>query len=70
MRNICDLNVEIFLMPFFQVVEGSAGVAIGAFLQRPEMFSHKSIVIVACGSSISPATLGRIIAENQGDVKN
>ena len=44
-----------------QIIEGSAGVALGAFLKKAEDFSNKNVVIVICGGNISAEKLKRIL---------
>ncbi|XP_060076763.1 L-threonine dehydratase catabolic TdcB-like [Ylistrum balloti] len=40
-----------------KIVEGSAGVSLGAFMSNPEKFKGQKVVIVSCGSNISVSTL-------------
>lgn len=37
---------------FYQVVEGAAGMTLGAYMKNPERFSGKKVVVVACGGNI------------------
>jgi threonine dehydratase len=57
--------MRLFLVQEHQLLEGSAGVAIAAFLQQhartPEIFSGKNVVIVICGARISLKTLKAIL---------
>lgn len=34
------------------MVEGAAGMTLGAYMKNPERFSGKKVVVVACGGNI------------------
>jgi threonine dehydratase len=57
--------MRLFLAQEHQLLEGSAGVAIAAFLKRhgeqPEAYDGKNVVIVICGARISLKTLKSIL---------
>ncbi|XP_069137367.1 L-threonine ammonia-lyase-like [Argopecten irradians] len=40
-----------------KIVEGAAGVALGAYMFNPEKFKGQKVVIVSCGANISVVTL-------------
>ncbi|XP_078602279.1 L-threonine ammonia-lyase-like isoform X2 [Branchiostoma floridae x Branchiostoma japonicum] len=44
-----------------KIVEGAAGVAIGAFLQTAQKYHGKSVAIISCGANISIEKLKKII---------
>lgn len=43
-----------------QTIEGAAGVAIAAMIQRREEIAGKNVVVVVCGSNVSDETLERV----------
>ena len=43
-----------------QTIEGAAGVAIAAMLERRDEIAGKNVVVVVCGSNISDETLDRV----------
>ena len=51
----------------FQVVEGSAGVAVAAYMKNQNQFTGQSVVLVSCGSNISTATLKKILNTYEKD---
>ena len=44
-----------------KIIEGAAGVALGAFLNQPERFTGKNVVIVICGANIATETLKKVL---------
>jgi threonine dehydratase len=44
-----------------KIVEGAAGVALGAFMNQPQRFAGQKVAIVICGANISTATLKRLL---------
>ncbi|XP_078701585.1 L-threonine ammonia-lyase-like [Branchiostoma floridae x Branchiostoma belcheri] len=48
-----------------KIVEGAAGVAIGAFLQTAQKYHGKSVAIISCGANISIEKLKEIINHRQ-----
>lgn len=50
-----------FLFFFTQMIEGAAGVSLGAFMTNMEQFAGQKTVIIACGANISMEKLKKII---------
>lgn len=48
------------------IIEGSAGVALGAFRKKAGEFGHKNVVIVICGGNISEQKLKGILGYEWG----
>ncbi|OWF39028.1 uncharacterized protein LOC110465591 [Mizuhopecten yessoensis] len=46
-----------------KIVEGAAGVALGAYMFNPERFKGLKVVILSCGANISTATLQNLLKE-------
>jgi threonine dehydratase len=44
-----------------KIIEGAAGVALGAFVKEAERFAGKKVAIVICGANITTATLKRLL---------
>jgi threonine dehydratase len=44
-----------------KIIEGSAGVALSAFLHHPERFEGQAVVIVICGANIATEKLRKIL---------
>jgi len=44
-----------------KIIEGAAGVALGAFMNNAERFRGKKVAIVICGANITAATLKRLL---------
>lgn len=44
-----------------KIIEGAAGVALGAFMNNAERFRGKKVAIVICGANITTATLKRLL---------
>ncbi len=42
-----------------QAIEGSAGVAVAAFLKRKEQYRGQHVVIICCGGNLSAETYAR-----------
>jgi threonine dehydratase len=53
-------SLREFIGTHHMLIEGSAGVALAAFLQRDE-FAGKNVVIVLCGANISVETLRMVL---------
>lgn len=45
----------------FQIIEGSAGVAVAVYLANPEKFRNKKVAVVICGGNMSTSTLKQIL---------
>lgn len=62
---VSEAEIKETLLTFVEthhlLIEGSAAVAIKAFLKRHEMFRGKNVVIVICGGNISLANLKAIL---------
>ena len=53
-----------------KVVEGAAGVAIGAFMSNSDKFRRcKSVAIVACGANIATSQLQQILDDLDSEKK-
>lgn len=51
-------------MSFFtQIVEGAAGVSIGAYMTNMEKFSGQNVVIISCGGNLSLSILNDIVSK-------
>ena len=44
-----------------KIIEGAAGVALGAFIKQPARFEGKKVAIVICGANITTATLKSLL---------
>jgi len=44
-----------------KIIEGAAGVALGAFMKQPERFEGKKVAIVICGANINAETLKSLL---------
>ena len=55
-------TLRTFIDTHHLLIEGSAAVAIAAYLQRKEMFIGKNVVIVVCGANISLDMLKQVLA--------
>nr|XP_034318045.1 L-threonine dehydratase biosynthetic IlvA [Crassostrea gigas] len=44
--------IIFMLQHHHKVVEGAAGMTLGAYIKNPERFSGKKVVVVACGGNI------------------
>jgi threonine dehydratase len=44
-----------------KIIEGAAGVALGAFMKQPARFEGKKVAIVICGANITTETLKRLL---------
>lgn len=53
--------MRLFMETQHMLIEGAAGVAIAAFLQRREQLEDQNVVIVICGANISLETLKTIL---------
>lgn len=72
--NISDILVSLMLLMFsflifntillwfHQVVEGAAGMTLGAYMKNPERFSGKKVVVVACGGNIGIDKLKHLLS--------
>ncbi|KNC75760.1 hypothetical protein SARC_11723 [Sphaeroforma arctica JP610] len=47
-----------------KVIEGAAGCGIATVHRKAKQLTGKTVVVVVCGSNISPAALSKIIADN------
>ena len=54
--------LRTFIDTHHLLIEGSAAVAIAAYLQRKEMFTGKNVVIVVCGANIDLDVLKQVLA--------
>jgi threonine dehydratase len=53
--------MKLVLLKHHQVIEGSAGVAVGALLKMKEKFKGKKVAVVLCGGNVGEATLKKVI---------
>ena len=44
-----------------KIIEGAAGVALGAFMKQPGRFESKKVAIVICGANINAETLKNLL---------
>lgn len=44
------------------MVEGAAGMTLGAYMKNPERFSGKKVVVVACGGNIGIEKLKHLMS--------
>jgi threonine dehydratase len=42
------------------LMEGAAGVALAAFLQEPNRYAGKNVVVIVCGGNVSRAVRQRL----------
>jgi len=61
-EEIADSIFEI-LDKHHKVIEGSAGVALAAFIKSSQKYKNKNVAIVICGANISMASLNTIIKD-------
>jgi threonine dehydratase len=54
-------SLRDFIGAHHMLIEGSAAVAIAAFVRRAEEFARKNVVIVLCGANISLETLCKVL---------
>jgi threonine dehydratase len=54
-------SLRDFIGAHHMLIEGSAAVAIAAFVRRAEEFAGKNVVIVLCGANISLETLCKVL---------
>lgn len=59
--------IHLVLSKHHKLVEGSAGVAVASYLKHQDQFNGKKVVLVACGSNISTATLKHILNTYEKD---
>jgi threonine dehydratase len=55
-----------FIRAHRMLIEGSAAVAIAAFMKEAHLFAGKNVVIVLCGANIGLEALGNILQEQGG----
>jgi threonine dehydratase len=55
-------SLRLFLNTHHMLIEGSAAVAVAAFLKRRHQFAGKHVVIILCGANISLETLCRVLS--------
>jgi len=53
--------MRLFIETHHMLLEGAAGVALAAYLQRAEAYRGKNVVIIICGANISLETLKTIL---------
>ncbi len=53
--------IKLMFESYNKIIEGSAGVALSAFLKHPDQFRHKNVAIVLCGGNISGKKLRTIL---------
>jgi len=57
-----SLGIKNAINDDHQLIEGSAGVAIAAFIKRKKVLTGKRVVIIICGGNINSATLKKVIS--------
>ena len=57
-----SLGIKKAINDDHQLIEGSAGVAIAAFIKRKKVLTGKRVVIIICGGNINSATLKKVIS--------
>lgn len=61
---ISKYNITFKTCHFFtQIVEGAAGVSIGAYMTNMEKFSGQNVVIISCGGNLSLSILNDIVSK-------
>ncbi|KAK3098371.1 hypothetical protein FSP39_018899 [Pinctada imbricata] len=62
-----DIEKAIIFMleKHHKVVEGAAGVSIGAFMKNADRFKDKKVVIISCGANIGLSTLNMLINKHR-----
>ena len=55
--------IRIVANKHHKIIEGAAGVAVGAFIKRADQLIGKNVAIVVCGSNIPIEKLTKILAE-------
>jgi threonine dehydratase len=53
--------MKLVLLAHHQVIEGSAGVAVGALLKSKEKYKGKKVAVVLCGGNVGEAILKKVI---------
>jgi threonine dehydratase len=53
--------MKLILVKHRQVIEGSAGVAVGALLKTTDRFKGKKVAVVLCGGNVGEAILKKVI---------
>jgi threonine dehydratase len=53
--------MKLILIKHHQVIEGSAGVAVGALLKSNEKYKGKKVAVVLCGGNVGEAILKKVI---------
>ena len=61
------LGESIVLCSLLQVVEGAAGVVVGAFHQVASQYQGQKVVLLMCGANIATDKLRSIINEYHND---
>ena len=56
------LEKKQFMAAHHMLIEGSAAVAIAAFLKVQEAYRHKNVVILLCGANISLDVLEEVLS--------
>ena len=57
-----SLGIKKAINDDHQLIEGSAGAAIAAFIKRKKILTGKRVVIIICGGNINTATLKKVIS--------
>ena len=57
-----SLGIKNAINDDHQLIEGSAGTAIAAFIKRKKILTGKRVVIIICGGNINSATLKKVIS--------
>jgi threonine dehydratase len=57
-----SLGIKKAINDDHQLIEGSAGTAIAAFIKRKKILTGKRVVIIICGGNINTATLKKVIS--------
>ena len=52
--------MRLFMDSMGESIEGAAGVAIAAMLQRRPVLAHRKIAVIICGGNISDEDLARV----------
>jgi threonine dehydratase len=56
------VSLKIFMATHHMLIEGSAAVAIAAFLKVQESYRQKNVVILLCGANISLEVLKEVLS--------
>jgi len=57
-----SLGIKYAIDDDHQLIEGSAGAAIAAFIKRKKILTGKRVVIIICGGNINSTTLQKVIS--------